>query len=287
MLPPPRQQHQQQSPPQWFWQRSFSWLSSKFRDHLLAVLASGPIPQHVAFVMDGNRRYARMRNQLVQEGHSAGFLALQRVLEICLKLNIRCVSVYAFSIENFKRQKEEVDALMSLAEEKLIEISKQGALLDEYGVRLNVLGRKELLPPSVQEAVRRAEDLTRHNTRAILNLCMPYTSRDEITTAVERTIQKHQNADPDTIITEKDIEANLMTTLGGSPPLDILVRTSGVQRLSDFLLWQCCEDTQLQFSNTYWPDFGLFDFVPVILDYQRKVWWKERERQLEEVHKDP
>jgi len=76
-------------------------------------------------------------------------------------------------------------------------------------------------------------------------------------------------------ITEKDIEDNLLTSLGGSPPLDILIRTSGVKRLSDFLLWQCCEDTQIQYTDTYWPDFGLFDLIPIILDYQRRTWSKK------------
>ena len=147
-------------------------------------------------------------------------------------------------------------------------------ILDEYGVRLNVIGQKELLPESVQKAVRKAEDLTRHNDRcvlvspipcpladhlksAIFNLCMPYTSRDEITTAVQSCIRNANlvaSEEPYTIpfpchssdltnpsfrcITAKDIDAQLLTTLGGSPPLDILVRTSGVKRLSDFMLWQ-------------------------------------------------
>jgi len=197
------------------------------------------------------------------------------MLEICLKLGIRCVSAYAFSIENFKRSPDEVDALMTLAEEKLLELCQQGELLDQYGVRLNVLGKKELLPQSVRDRAQQAEDMTRHNNRAILNLCMPYTARDDITSAVQSAVrhaldQPEPNILPE--ITEKDIEARLMTSMVDSPPLDILIRTSGVNRLSDFLLWQCCENTQLQFIPTYWPEFGLWDFIPIILDYQRKVW---------------
>ncbi|KIJ92963.1 hypothetical protein K443DRAFT_684890 [Laccaria amethystina LaAM-08-1] len=240
---------------------------------LLKVLAAGPVPKHVAFVMDGNRRYARRQQKQVQEGHADGYLALRRMLEVCLRLNIQCVSAYAFSIENFKRSEDEVKALMKLAEKMLLEFCEHGDILDEYGVRLNVLGRTSLLPEEVQLAVRKAESMTRHNTRAILNLCMPYTSRDEITTAVESCIR---NADPSNPqITEKDIDAQLMTSLGCSPPLDILVRTSGVKRLSDFLLWQCCEDTQIHISSTFWPDFGLLDFVPIILDFQRKAWGRQ------------
>ncbi|RXW24197.1 hypothetical protein EST38_g1639 [Candolleomyces aberdarensis] len=249
------------------------------RNVILSLLAAGPIPRHVAFVMDGNRRYARKHQKRVQEGHSEGFVALRRMLEVCLRLNIRCVSAYAFSIENFKRSPEEVDALMELAEKKLLELCQHGDLLDQYGVRLNVVGRKQLLPERVQKAVERAENLTRSNSRAILNICMPYTSRDEITTAVETSVQNslkdRSKAKGDIVITEEDIDNNLMTSLGGSPPLDILVRTSGVKRLSDFMLWQCCEDTQIQYTDTYWPDFGLFDLVPIILDYQRKMWHRQ------------
>ncbi|KIM39468.1 hypothetical protein M413DRAFT_446971 [Hebeloma cylindrosporum] len=257
--------------------RGWTWLQDKIytkaRNFFLNILAAGPIPKHVAFVMDGNRRYARLNRKAIQEGHSDGFVALRRMLEVCLQLNVKCVSAYAFSIETFKRPEEEVSALMKLAEEKLVELTENGDILDEYGVRLNVIGKTELLPESVQKAVRRAEDRTRHNNRAIFNLCMPYTSRDEITTAVQSCIRNANSRDSEEpYITEKDIDAQLLTNLGGSPPLDILIRTSGVKRLSDFMLWQCCEDTQLQFSSTYWPDFGLFDFIPIILDYQRKVW---------------
>jgi len=164
---------------------------------------------------------------------------------------------------------------MQLAEEKLIELCNHGDLLDEYGVRLNVVGRTELLPKAVQEAVRKAEHLTRRNKRAILNLCMPYTSREEMTLSVETCVRNATAQDYEaSYITEKELDSQLGISLGGSPPLDILVRTSGVKRLSDFMLWQCSEDTQLQFSSIFWPDFGLFDFVPVILDYQRRMMTK-------------
>ncbi|KAH6886721.1 Decaprenyl diphosphate synthase-like protein [Coprinopsis sp. MPI-PUGE-AT-0042] len=246
------------------------WILGYAQDFILNVLASGPIPRHVAFVMDGNRRYARRNHKKVQQGHSDGFLALRRVLEVCLKLNIKCVSAYAFSIENFKRSAEEVEALMGMAEEKLVELCDHGDLLDQYGVRLNVIGRTNLLPESVRAAVKKAEDMTRNNNRAILNLCMPYTSRDEMVQSVEACVR--HAVESDRVISEKDIDDNLLTSLRNSPPLDVLIRTSGVKRLSDFLLWQCCENTQIQYTDTYWPDFGLFELIPILLDYQRKVW---------------
>ncbi|TFY79330.1 hypothetical protein EWM64_g4680 [Hericium alpestre] len=256
--------------------RAVRWLRGfvlHYLQHLLIfILASGPIPKHVAFVMDGNRRYARKRAMLPQQGHSHGYVAFRRNLEICFRLKVKCVSAYVFSIDNFKRSPEEVDALMTLAEQSFSELIQYGNILQQYGVRLNVVGKKEMLPENVLKAVRKAEDMTRHNNKAILNLCMPYTSRDEITTAVRDTVHDSLQADQPLEITEKDIDDHLMTTKGGSPPLDILIRTSGVKRLSDFLLWQCAEDTQIQIVDTYWPDFGLFDLLPIILDYQRKVW---------------
>ncbi|KAI5122205.1 hypothetical protein M0805_002694 [Coniferiporia weirii] len=244
---------------------------------VFAVLSAGPIPRHVAFIMDGNRRYARGKHMEVFRGHADGFQTLRRLLEVCLDLHIQCVSVYAFSIENFKRSPEEVDALMQLARERLCELCEKGNLLDEYGVRLCVLGRTSLLPADVLEVVRRAERMTQHNNKAILNLCMPYTSRDEIATAIDRTVKHTLDSNLDTsTITEHDIASHLMTSLSGSPPLDILVRTSGVRHLSDYLLWQCAEDTQIHFVSCLWPEFGVRHLLPILLAYQRKVWTRRR-----------
>ncbi|KAJ7090386.1 Decaprenyl diphosphate synthase-like protein [Mycena belliarum] len=257
--------------------RCLRWIQTKVAQRaerlLLRILAVGPIPQHVAFVMDGNRRYARMNQKAIAQGHSDGFVALRRVLEACLRLEIRCVSAYAFAMDNFRRSPQEVDDLMHLAHDKLMEMSQHGQILEEYGVRLNVLGKTSLLPEYVQEAIRHVESVTRNNNKAILNICMSYSSQDEIATAVESAVRKSlENTDPEIEITEEDVAAQLMTSVAGSPPLDILIRTSGVKRLSDFLLWQCCENTQIHFCKAYWPEFGLFDFVPVILEYQRKCW---------------
>ncbi|KAF8065388.1 Decaprenyl diphosphate synthase-like protein [Lyophyllum atratum] len=267
-----------------FLQQALKWLRNILAyivlPILVTVLAEGPTPQHVAFIMDGNRRYARNLQKKIQDGHLEGFLALRKMLEICVGLDIKCVSAYAFAIENFKRSIEEVDALMSLLEEKLIELCQPGGLFDQNGVRLQVLGKTELLPESVRMAVRDAEDMTRHNTRLLFNLCMPYASRDEMTTAVQACVRNAITSGPNrtSMITEDEINHHLLTSRSGSPPLDILIRTGGDRRLSDFLLWQCCENTQLHFIEPYWPTFGLFDFIPIVLDYQLKVWrgWQPR-----------
>jgi len=255
------------------WQWLIAFFTGFLTRILCTVLSAGPIPRHIAFVMDGNRRYARSHHKQIHEGHTQGFHTLHRLLDVCLALNVRCVSVYAFSIENFKRPQEEVDGLMSLAKDKLLEMSQSGEILDRHKIRLNVIGCRELLPRDVQETANLVEDMTRHHDRAILNICMPYTSRDEMATAIRQIVH---DSEKDTIsaedIHECDIERSLQTFQSNSPPLDILVRTSGTYRLSDYFLWQASEKVQIHFTPTYWPDFGLRDFVPILLAYQRKVW---------------
>ncbi|KAI9512843.1 dehydrodolichyl diphosphate synthetase [Russula earlei] len=253
------------------------WLRDKaidrLRNVLFGVLRAGPIPQHVAFIMDGNRRYARSNGMKLIQGHVDGFTALRRVLEICSSLNIKVVSVYAFAIDNFQRPKEEVDGLMNLAERALLELCSHGGILAEHGVRLNTVGRTQLFPPEVQAALNKAKELTKNNKRSVLNLCMPYSSRDEIANAVEESVQNALlEGRIECVVVHKDIEDRLMTAKVNTPPLDILIRTSGVKRLSDYLLWQCTENTQIHFVDTFWPDMGLVDLLPIILDYQRKIW---------------
>ncbi|KAH7906657.1 Decaprenyl diphosphate synthase-like protein [Hygrophoropsis aurantiaca] len=251
-----------------------SWLKTQLALLLLAILVKGPIPRHIAFEMDGNRRYARKNGKKVEEGHSQGYVALNRAMKLCELLKVRCVTIYAFSIENFNRSSDEVDAIMKLTEEKLREVSQPGGLLEQYGMRLCVLGKRELLSPAVQAAAEEAENRSRHNDKITLNLCMPYTSQHEITTAVQSVIRNalHDGDTHGLKITEQTIDDHLMTSLVGSPPLDVFVRTSGVKRLSGFLQWQCCENTQIQMIDPCWPEFGLLDLLLILLNYQRKVW---------------
>lgn len=268
---------------------------------LLRTLSLGPIPRHIAFVMDGNRRWARTSHHTIQQGHLTGFATLKSVLEVCLNLRgLDTVTVYAFAIDNFKRSESEVDALMEIAKTRLIELAGHGELIARYSVRVRVIGRKELLPDDVREAVERVESMTSAHTKATLNICMPYASRDEIAgaarTCLDRKLRDVEKAtvaiaksqrvthgklnDPldldqilnsvDFSLTPTQLSDNMQ--LAHSPPLDILVRTSGVSRLSDFMLWQCTEHTHLHFVDKFWPQFGLFDLVPIILDWQRHQW---------------
>ncbi|KAJ3577035.1 hypothetical protein NP233_g45 [Leucocoprinus birnbaumii] len=213
---------------------------------LLSVLTSGPVPRHIAFIMDGNRRYARRCDMKVQKGHQAGASTLRRMVEVCIKINVYCISAYAFSLENFNRPSEEVDFLFGYLTKMLMDACEDGSftrsdLFERYGVRLNVIGRVELFPETLQRVIRIAERNTRSNNRLMFNLYMPYTSQDEMTKAIQNCVQnasKMNDLNPDTYFVQEETDKHLMTSIHGSPPLDILVRTSGVKRLSDFMLWQ-------------------------------------------------
>lgn len=331
-----------------------TWGMRQLRELLIGALRQGPIPQHVAFVMDGNRRFARSHKIETVEGHNLGFEALARILEVCYKSGVKVVTIYAFSIENFKRSKYEVDALMEMAKTKLGQLAQHGALLDRYGAAIRILGQRDLVKPDVLEAIDKAVLLTQGNKRAILNVCFPYTSRDEITTAVRNTVIAYSKPHPpplkrpfsETHIT-RNIRAQQLSTVpedvpsqnpdsrsaspssskelnpsdtehsstastlmnqsdkseappavtypdpenitaatltsnmftNDAPPLDLLVRTSGVERLSDFMLWQCHQHTSIVFLNCLWPEFDLWHFLPVLVEWQwQRKKLEERER---------
>ncbi|GLB42618.1 putative adds multiple copies of isopentenyl pyrophosphate (IPP) to farnesyl pyrophosphate (FPP) to produce dehydrodolichyl diphosphate (Dedol-PP), a precursor of dolichol which is utilized as a sugar carrier in protein glycosylation in the endoplasmic reticulum (ER) [Lyophyllum shimeji] len=241
---------------------------------LVVLLAAGPIPKHMAFIMDGNRRYARSVGKRPEEGHTAGFQNLLKVVSFCARLGVKSVSAYAFSIENFKRSSEEVDPLLKLSD-KFVELCQPGCFFSSGNIRVNIVGRTALLPESVQRAAQRVELLTRDNDGIMLNLCVAYTSCDEMTTAVQscvsHAIDRGLDAKP-WVVTEEHIDSQLLTARVGSSPLDILVRTGNAKRLSNFFMWQCCEDTQLHFLECYWPRFSLRDLIPIIVDYQIKAW---------------
>lgn len=271
------------------------------------------------------------------------------------------VTIYAFSIENFKRSKYEVDALMDMAKVKLTQLSQHGDLMDRYGARIRVLGQRDLVKPDVLAAIDKAVAMTSRNGSAVLNICFPYTSRDEMTTAIRTTVedwsrppdthkkpsspfkeariaQNIRSQKTDTLLPPKNISPSSSSTslsssntdspsslsstttlhqpnsltpsddeslnkpdskpyptnsplfpspetitpsiltehmfTGADPPLDLLVRTSNVHRLSDFMLWQCHQDTEIAFLNVLWPEFDLWSFLPVLWEWQ----WRQKKR---------
>ncbi|KAI8812891.1 dehydrodolichyl diphosphate synthetase [Cladochytrium replicatum] len=244
-------------------------------EYATTILRLGPVPRHVGFIMDGNRRYAKSRGVKTRVGHEEGFKALEKILEVCLKLGVEVVTVYAFSIENFKRKEEEVETLMTLFKEKLNALAENEHLVHKYGVSVRLIGAVEMLREDVREAARHLTESTQNNSRAILNVACPYSSRHEIMTAISRAAS---SSIPNPITADR-ISSHLFTSAG--PKLDLLVRTSGEMRLSDFMLWQsACEGAELHFVQVYWPQFSFWDMVPILVGYEarrvRQRWRKEQ-----------
>ncbi|KAI5859130.1 putative undecaprenyl diphosphate synthase-domain-containing protein [Tricharina praecox] len=248
------------------------WASTQLKELFIHSVRQGPVPQHIAFVMDGNRRFARKNHIETAEGHNMGFEALAKV--VCYKSGVKVVTVYAFSIENFKRPMHEVNALMEIAKIKLLQLCQHGDLLERYGASLRILGERELVRPDVLEVIDEAVELTKNNDRSILNVCFPYTSRHEIASSIRDVTATPGLTDFESI-TQQTLEDHLFTA--GCPPLDLVVRTSGVRRLSDFMLWQCHKDTEIVFIDCLWPQFDIWRFLPILID------WGVKRKRLEKA----
>lgn len=235
------------------------------------LIQTGPVPQHVGIIMDGNRRYAKSHKIELKEGHNLGFESMALILELLFESGVKCATVYAFSIENFKRSSYEVEWLMDLAKNKLQQIAAHGDLCEQFGIRIRIVGNIQMLPKDVKEILCNTEKITANNNRAILNVCFPYTSRDEITSAIKSAVAQSIE-DPSLVIDESTLNNNLYT--GENPPLDLLVRTSGTFRLSDFLLWQCTDpNCAIVFSEKLWPDFRPWDMAKILLNWSFNKYW--------------
>ena len=235
------------------------------------IIKMGPVPKHIGIIMDGSRRYARAHKLETKEGHNLGFASLADILELLYESGVDCATVFAFSIENFNRLPTEVDWLMDLAKVRLREVVRQGDLCEKYGVRIKILGNVSLFPDDVRELIRETEEVTEKNDRATLNICFLYTSRDEIAHGIRSTVEDYNEAEAP-VFDEKVIEEHLYTS--ESPPLDILIRTSGTFRLSDFLLWQCVSSScSVVFVDTLWPEFGPWSMVKILLDWSFNRYW--------------
>ncbi|XP_030637808.1 dehydrodolichyl diphosphate synthase complex subunit DHDDS [Chanos chanos] len=242
------------------------------------VLKAGPMPRHVAFIMDGNRRYARKNKVERQEGHSQGFNKLAETLRWCLNLDIKEVTVYAFSIENFKRSKEEVDGLMELAKQKFYRLLEEQQNLEKHGVCIRVLGDMTLLPYDLQQVIAQAVVATRNHNKCFLNVCFAYTSRHEIANAVKEMAWGVEQG----LIKSSDVSEALLSQClysSNSPNPDLLIRTSGEVRLSDFLLWQTSYSC-LAFQSVLWPEYSFWNLCEAILQYQFSYRSLQKAREL-------
>jgi undecaprenyl diphosphate synthase len=223
------------------------------------------LPRHVAIIMDGNGRWARKRNLPRTSGHEAGLKRVREITEECGRLGISYLTLFAFSTENWKRPASEVSFLMNLFHESLQQVTEE---LHGQEVRIRFLGLHDGLSPALRKVIKQVEARTAVNQRLNLNLAINYGGRSEIVQAVRQLVSAAQENGVDVEkITEERLAGYLFTA--GQPDPDLLIRTSGEQRISNFLLWQMAY-TELYFTATLWPDFGPAEFREALLSYQKR-----------------
>lgn len=219
------------------------------------------VPTHVGFILDGNRRWARQHSLPEYDGHLAGYNSLREVIEGSVEQGIKYVSVYAFSTENWQREKTEVSHLMKLVMHAVTSDLKKFV---NNGIRLRILGHREGLNEKLISAIERAEEATRQLTRATVLVCFNYGGHREIADAARKCLEDGLSASE---ITEEAIARRLYAP--DVPPIDIIVRTSGEQRLSNFMLWRASY-SELLFIKKYWPDMTKQDVTDIIKEYNRR-----------------
>jgi undecaprenyl diphosphate synthase len=220
-----------------------------------------PIPTHIAIIMDGNGRWAIARGLPRLAGHRAGTENLRRVIEACVEIGIKYLTIYAFSTENWGRPLEEVQGLLRILEDVIDHELQQ---LHDQGVQLRHIGRLEQLKPGLRAKVMQAIEYTRQNTRLVLNIAFNYGGRDEIVCAIQRMIRDG--------IKPEDVDDNLVNSYlftAGEPDPDLIIRTSGELRGSNFLIWQGAY-SEWYFTPTYWPDFDKAELQRAIDEYRQR-----------------
>lgn len=223
------------------------------------------IPRHVAIIMDGNGRWAEERGQGRVYGHINGVESMRKAIRAAVRRGVKFLTVYAFSTENWGRPKEEVQALMELL---CTSLSNETAELKSQGVRMRFIGDVEALAEDVRAAIARSEKETHRNEKLTLVVAVNYSSRWEITRMAQKiAVQVRDEGLQIHEITDRTVADNLVTA--GIPDPDLLIRTSGEQRLSNFLLWQLSY-SELYFTETYWPDFDESEFDKAIAEYQKR-----------------
>jgi len=226
-----------------------------------------PPLRHVAIIMDGNGRWAQSRGLPRIEGHRAGAEAVRRVLEACRDLQIRYLTLYAFSTENWKRPAAEVRELMRLLQSFL---DRPLADLTRHGIRFHAIGELDRLPANVRRALDRAAAATRDAEQGVLTLAISYGSRAEITAAARRLAERARDGELDpAAISEDTVAAHLYTAAVDVPDPDLVIRTANEMRLSNFLLWQASY-AELWVTPTLWPDFGADELRAATAEYERR-----------------
>jgi undecaprenyl diphosphate synthase len=238
---------------------------NKFFNKSEYEIDTGNMPVHIAIIMDGNGRWAKRRGLSRSLGHREGANALRKVTEYCNDLGIKYLTVYAFSTENWKRPKNEVDKLMELLLEYLKNADKD---LAGKNVRIKVIGDKSGLSQDIQKQIDRVEKNTQSNTGLVLNIALNYGSRNEILHTVKSIIKDCKDGKLALESVDEQLFSKRLYT-DGIPDPDLLIRPSGEQRISNFLLWQLAY-TELWYSNILWPDFRKKHLLEAIKDYQNR-----------------
>lgn len=239
-----------------------------YEKRLLREVKQGTPPNHLAIIMDGNRRFAREIGLQAVDGHIQGRNKLEELLTWGLEVEIKILTVYAFSTENLARNKDEIDELMKLFEESFYKAGDDKRV-HEHQIAIRVLGQTDILPEKVQKAIRYAEDKTKSYDRYRLNLAIAYGGREEILQAIRSIAEKVKKGE----LEPKDINDKLFSNYlytAELPDPDLILRTSGEVRISNFLLWQLAY-SELYFVDVYWPGFRKIDFLRAIRSYQQRA----------------
>ncbi len=229
------------------------------------IIDTDNLPKHVAIIMDGNGRWAKKQGRLRIFGHENGSKSLRNIVEASARLGIENLTLYAFSTENWNRPKPEVRTLMKLL---ISSLKSEINTLHDNNIKLNCIGNLQDLPKSAQEGLEHVIEKTKDNSRMILTLALSYGSRDEIIQAIKGISDKVKN----NIISICDIDESIINQhlyTRNLPDVDLLIRTSGEHRISNFLLWQIAY-AELYFTDVLWPDFTTSDFHKAIADYQKR-----------------
>lgn len=231
--------------------------------YILEKLDLSQLPRHVAVIMDGNGRWAQRRHLPRMAGHKAGTETARTTIETCARLKIEALTLYAFSVENWRRPKAETDFLMQLLQEYL---RQEMPLIQKNNIRMRFLGRADDLPEGVRRDTREAEAETAKNTGTVLCVALNYGGRAEIVDAVNRILQE-KKISGDANVTEEEFAEKMYTA--GLPDPDLLIRTSGEMRVSNFLLWQIAY-AEIYVTETLWPDFNRARLLEAFVDYQKR-----------------
>ncbi len=223
------------------------------------------LPKHIAIIMDGNRRWARAKGLPVKLGHREGAKTLEKIVRYANKIGIKYITVYAFSTENWKRTEEEVSALMGLFQSYLDDYSKRA---DSENIKVKIIGNRQGLSDKMKSSIEKCMDRTKNNTGITFNIALNYGGRDELLNAVKQIAEQTKNGELNIDeITEQVISDNLYTK--GQPDPDLLIRTSGEIRLSNFLPWQLVY-SEFVFTDKNWPDFNEKDLDEAIEIFQKR-----------------